>query len=200
MGPDLVFYAEHMIGEVQDRLRKILLQGTDEVMHRLAARLGPNTTIRFTDGLGTRFFEIIRVFPGFGARRYVIKGDHYYTDGHMKYGYYHSGDRRMKKLFEELQHIIREMDKISSITNMDFDELSMVGFRRPKYVERAPEPDQKIKKVCKYCDSDDLVRDAVVRWDVDQQEWVLSTTFDDVTCCSCNAEGYDIDQDVPVSK
>lgn len=46
--------------------------------------------------------------------------------------------------------------------------------------------------VCRTCGSDDVVADAVARWDADNACWDLSSTFDDRNCCSCNAEGSSI--------
>lgn len=46
--------------------------------------------------------------------------------------------------------------------------------------------------ICASCGSDDVVADAVARWDGDNACWDLSSTFDDRVCCSCNAEGASI--------
>lgn len=43
----------------------------------------------------------------------------------------------------------------------------------------------KIKIVCETCGSEDVTRDAVVRWSVDTQEWELSNIFDNGDCEKC---------------
>jgi len=48
----------------------------------------------------------------------------------------------------------------------------------------------KIKKnmVCKYCNSDTVLRDAWASWDEDLQDWVLETVFDQGHCGDCDGE------------
>ena len=47
---------------------------------------------------------------------------------------------------------------------------------------------KKGKLFCPYCGSDDIVRDALAEWSVEEQEWVLRGTFDDMTCEECGEE------------
>lgn len=54
-----------------------------------------------------------------------------------------------------------------------------------------PEPPPagaRAKPVCAHCGSDQLVRDAAVRWDVDAQDWMVSGIYDCTTCDICGAE------------
>lgn len=44
------------------------------------------------------------------------------------------------------------------------------------------------KPVCACCGSDDVVLDATAAWDIDAQEWVLNSTFDDAYCNTCETE------------
>jgi predicted RNA-binding Zn-ribbon protein involved in translation (DUF1610 family) len=54
-----------------------------------------------------------------------------------------------------------------------------------------------MKPVCPRCGSDDIVRDATARWDVDSGCWSLSGTFDNETCDTCGAEGDDFAHWIP---
>jgi len=49
-----------------------------------------------------------------------------------------------------------------------------------------------VKPCCPRCGSDDIIRDATARWDIQNQCWMLSGTFDYETCGRCEAEGEDI--------
>ena len=44
------------------------------------------------------------------------------------------------------------------------------------------------KAVCETCGSDDVTHDGVARWNVDDQDWELSSTFDNADCGSCGGE------------
>lgn len=46
----------------------------------------------------------------------------------------------------------------------------------------------KIKKVCKYCNSTDVRKDAWAEWDEYNQEWVLSEIYDNEFCNSCETD------------
>lgn len=41
---------------------------------------------------------------------------------------------------------------------------------------------------CKYCESEDVRRDAWARWDPDVGEWVLKEVFPNDWCVDCDAE------------
>jgi hypothetical protein len=43
----------------------------------------------------------------------------------------------------------------------------------------------KIKHICATCKSDDVVLDAWAEWDIDTQDWVLRSVFDDAFCIKC---------------
>jgi hypothetical protein len=60
-------------------------------------------------------------------------------------------------------------------------------------------PSATIRPVCPCCGSDNLTRDATVRWDVDGQAWDLAGTYDCQTCERCGAEGDDFARWVPVA-
>ena len=47
-----------------------------------------------------------------------------------------------------------------------------------------------VRVVCQLCGSDDVTRDAVARWCVEAQDWVLSGVHDDMQCQSCEYEGH----------
>lgn len=46
----------------------------------------------------------------------------------------------------------------------------------------------RVKPVCADCGSDQLVRDAAARWDMDAQDWTISVIFECTICDLCNAE------------
>lgn len=46
----------------------------------------------------------------------------------------------------------------------------------------------KVKKVCNYCGSDDVRKDAWAKWDEDKQEWVLADIYDHEYCMTCDDE------------
>lgn len=62
------------------------------------------------------------------------------------------------------------------------------------FVEPVPEPappahkPQRMTMVCAHCGSDNVRRDAFAEWDIDNQDWVLSHTFDDAYCEACEGE------------
>ena len=39
--------------------------------------------------------------------------------------------------------------------------------------------------VCTSCGGEDVLRDAFTKWDIEKQEWVLSTVYDDTFCETC---------------
>lgn len=43
----------------------------------------------------------------------------------------------------------------------------------------------KIKIVCAQCGGENVLRDAYASWDVEAQEWVLSSIYDAFTCDDC---------------
>ena len=45
-----------------------------------------------------------------------------------------------------------------------------------------------IKKICKHCKSEDVVRDAWASWDDLKQEWVLDDIFDYAFCKKCDGK------------
>ncbi len=46
-----------------------------------------------------------------------------------------------------------------------------------------------VRKVCKCCGSEDVVLDAWLSWNKDDQEWVLDAIHDDGFCHACDAAG-----------
>lgn len=46
----------------------------------------------------------------------------------------------------------------------------------------------KTKPVCTECGSDDVRCDAYAIWDIEAQDWVLLTTFDNTDCEKCGAD------------
>ncbi|SCM79925.1 hypothetical protein KL86PLE_90711 [uncultured Pleomorphomonas sp.] len=52
----------------------------------------------------------------------------------------------------------------------------------------------KIKIVCSKCGGDTILRDAYAYWDVEAQEWALSSVYDAFLCSSC---GHDACDEVP---
>ncbi|RJG49577.1 hypothetical protein D0Z70_24185 [Sphingobium terrigena] len=54
---------------------------------------------------------------------------------------------------------------------------------------QSPCPPAARKPVCPDCGSDEIVRDATVRWDPDERGWSISGLFDNETCDDCGAEG-----------
>lgn len=47
---------------------------------------------------------------------------------------------------------------------------------------------QLVRKVCKHCGSDNVVKDAWARWDELNQRWVLDDFFDTDFCKDCDGE------------
>lgn len=49
--------------------------------------------------------------------------------------------------------------------------------------------ESKARPLCPLCGSDDIVVEATARWHFDNQDWVVSDTYDnDFYCCSCDSE------------
>ena len=48
------------------------------------------------------------------------------------------------------------------------------------------EKQPKLKPVCDECESDEVLADASAEWDSEQREWVLASTYDNMTCQDCN--------------
>lgn len=53
----------------------------------------------------------------------------------------------------------------------------------------------KIKIICSKCGGENVLRDAYASWDVDAQEWALSSVYDTFRCDDC---GHDACDEVPV--
>ncbi|WP_375292142.1 hypothetical protein [Sphingomonas melonis] len=51
-----------------------------------------------------------------------------------------------------------------------------------------------IHVVCPVCASPDVVVDATASWSFENQQWELSSTFDDRTCQTCSYEGHSFDE------
>lgn len=45
-----------------------------------------------------------------------------------------------------------------------------------------------IKYICRHCRGDNLLIDAYARWDVDAQDYVITSVFDNVECVDCGGE------------
>lgn len=43
----------------------------------------------------------------------------------------------------------------------------------------------KIRKVCSYCKSTEVLKDAFAEWSVEQQTWVLHSYYDATYCNTC---------------
>lgn len=46
----------------------------------------------------------------------------------------------------------------------------------------------KMQPFCPNCGSTEICADGAARWDIETQDWVLSSTYDDMTCDDCGAE------------
>jgi len=46
----------------------------------------------------------------------------------------------------------------------------------------------KITKVCPYCGSDNVSRDACARWKPETQQWEISALYDNSYCEDCDSE------------
>jgi predicted RNA-binding Zn-ribbon protein involved in translation (DUF1610 family) len=46
----------------------------------------------------------------------------------------------------------------------------------------------KLSMHCPSCGSPAILRDAFAEWDVEEQEWLLSATFDNFTCDNCGKD------------
>ena len=55
------------------------------------------------------------------------------------------------------------------------------------------EPDQMPRPRCASCGSADILRDAYACWDVDTQEWVLHSCYDEYRCEACGAQSKHVD-------
>lgn len=54
---------------------------------------------------------------------------------------------------------------------------------------------RKVVPVCARCYSDDVTRDAVVKWDSAKNDWSVCTVFDNSDCQSCGGEADLVDID-----
>lgn len=52
----------------------------------------------------------------------------------------------------------------------------------------------KVKKVCKQCGSENVVKDAWASWDIKKQEYVLEDIFDNEFCKDCDRETIIIEE------
>ncbi|MDF0490402.1 hypothetical protein PX554_19930 [Sphingomonas sp. H39-1-10] len=68
-------------------------------------------------------------------------------------------------------------------TNRFLAGLADLGYEAGATASRAP-----VKPVCRICGSEDVSRNATVRWDQDLQDWTLTGMFDNATCDDCGAE------------
>ncbi len=55
----------------------------------------------------------------------------------------------------------------------------------------------KIKMVCARCGSEDVQKDAYAEWSVQDQAWVLHSTYDHTVCEDCGGEQTDLEE-VPI--
>jgi len=46
----------------------------------------------------------------------------------------------------------------------------------------------KVKFICEHCGNDNISRDATAEWDIETQEWVLSSVQDATYCEDCDCE------------
>lgn len=46
----------------------------------------------------------------------------------------------------------------------------------------------KVQIVCAYCGSEEVKRDAWAEWDVEKQDWVLSSVYDHTYCEVCDGD------------
>jgi hypothetical protein len=53
-----------------------------------------------------------------------------------------------------------------------------------------------VKIICKYCSSENVVRDAWAAWDVQTQSWCLMSVFDFVMCQACERENVAIEIEI----
>lgn len=53
-----------------------------------------------------------------------------------------------------------------------------------------------MKKVCKYCGSEDVWLDAIAIWDSIESKWVLSSTQDYAHCEDCDGATIIIDKEI----
>ncbi len=49
-------------------------------------------------------------------------------------------------------------------------------------------PENALYPVCAHCGSDDVTMDAVARWDIKQQTWIMSDTQDFTDCQQCGGQ------------
>ena len=55
------------------------------------------------------------------------------------------------------------------------------------------EADQMEKPRCSSCGSADILRDAWACWDVDTQQWVLHSCYDEYRCETCDVQSKHVD-------
>lgn len=79
--------------------------------------------------------------------------------------------------------------------------LFRLNIEAPEGCEPAPEPETKPirEPFCPKCGSHELAIDAVAKWDIEAQAWLLEGVYDDITCQQCGYESnMDFDyRDVP---
>lgn len=49
-------------------------------------------------------------------------------------------------------------------------------------------PGKRVAFVCGQCGSNDVTRDALAKWSVAEQDWVLRGVLDEATCETCERE------------
>lgn len=47
--------------------------------------------------------------------------------------------------------------------------------------------------ICQYCGSDQISADAYAKWDYQNQEWILSSVYENGYCTSCETDISDIE-------
>lgn len=53
-----------------------------------------------------------------------------------------------------------------------------------------------MKKICNYCGSEEVRKDAWVKWDEDKKEWVLDDIYDDNDyCINCKRSTIILDKE-----
>lgn len=53
----------------------------------------------------------------------------------------------------------------------------------------------RVKLLCPECGAEDVVLDAYAAWDVETQDWVLHSTYEEKRCNTCGAEFDEADEE-----
>lgn len=80
----------------------------------------------------------------------------------------------------EIGHIATNIGEFEALDHNEIDALcERINFAQPDVLE---------KPVCTHCGSDDVTRDGILRWSVQDQRWEVSAELQNEDCNACGGE------------